>query len=135
MTDTYNIDRRPPFWDVGKPCPNACAQDVYRRVVDNHVELPGAWAGWRLAAVVNVSRFHFARLFRRSTGMPPIAFVEQCRIRRAQTLIVETDLPLSDIALVIGFADQSHFTRRFHRHVGCAPAQFAREHGRRRRRR
>lgn len=88
-----------------------------------------------LAAVVNVSRFHFARLFRRSTGMPPIAFVEQCRIRRAQTLIVETDLPLSDIALVIGFADQSHFTRRFHRHVGCAPAQFAREHGRRRRRR
>lgn len=48
MTDTYNIDRRPPFWDVGKPCPNACAQDVYRRVVDNHVELPGAWlaGGW-----------------------------------------------------------------------------------------
>lgn len=87
-----------------------------------------------LAAVVNVSRFHFARMFKRSTGMPPIAFVEQCRIRRAQTLIVETDLPLSDIALVIGFADQSHFTRRFHRHVGCAPAQFAREHGRRRRR-
>lgn len=49
MTDTYNIDRRPRCWDPGKPCPNACAQDVYRRVVDNHVELSGPWAGWRLA--------------------------------------------------------------------------------------
>jgi len=88
-----------------------------------------------LAAVVNVSRFHFARMFKRSTAMTPIAFVEQCRLRRAQTLIVETDLPLSEIALMIGFADQSHFTRRFHRHVGCAPAQFARDHGRRRQRR
>lgn len=49
MTDTYNLDRRPPCWEVGKPCPNACAQDVHRRVIDNHVELSGPWAGWRLA--------------------------------------------------------------------------------------
>lgn len=45
MTDTYNLDRRPPCWDAGKPCPNGCA----RRIVDNHVELSGPWAGWRLA--------------------------------------------------------------------------------------
>jgi AraC family transcriptional regulator len=85
-----------------------------------------------LAGIVNVSRFHFSRLFRRSTGMTAIGFVEQCRIRRAQSLILETNLPLSEIALATGFADQSHFTRRFHRHVGCTPATFAREHGRRR---
>jgi AraC family transcriptional regulator len=85
-----------------------------------------------LAGIVNVSRFHFTRLFKRSTGMTATGFVEQCRIRRAQALIVETDLPLAEIALTTGFADQSHFTRRFHRHVGCTPAVFAREHGRRR---
>ncbi|WP_438391246.1 helix-turn-helix domain-containing protein [Caballeronia sp. DA-9] len=85
-----------------------------------------------LAGIVNVSRFHFTRLFKRSTGMTAIGFVEQCRIRRARSLILETTIPLSEIALITGFADQSHFTRRFHRHVGCTPAAFAREHGRRR---
>lgn len=85
-----------------------------------------------LAGIVNVSRFHFTRLFKRSTGMTAIGFVEQCRIRRAQSLIMETAIPLAEVALMTGFADQSHFTRRFHRHVGRTPAAFAREHGRRR---
>jgi AraC family transcriptional regulator len=85
-----------------------------------------------LAALVNVSRFHFARLFKRSTGMTAIAFVEQCRIRRAQALLVESTIALADISLITGFADQSHFTRRFHRHVGCTPAVFAQAKGRRR---
>ncbi len=87
---------------------------------------------FELAAIVNVSRFHFTRLFKRSTGMTAIGFVEQCRIRRARSLIMETAIPLAEIALMTGFADQSHFTRRFHRQVGCTPAAFAREHGRRR---
>ncbi len=85
-----------------------------------------------LAGLVNVSRFHFSRLFKRCIGRTAISFVEQCRIRRAQSLITETSLPLAEIALTVGFADQSHFTRRFHRHVGCTPAAFAREQGRRR---
>lgn len=85
-----------------------------------------------LAAIVNVSRFHFTRLFKRSTGMTASSFVEQCRIRRAQTLILESDIPLAEVALMTGFADQSHFTRRFHRHVGRTPAAFARDSGRRR---
>lgn len=85
-----------------------------------------------LAALVNVSRFHFTRLFKRSTGHTAISFVETCRIRRAQALIRETDLPLAQIAQDTGFADQSHFTRRFHRQVGCTPTAFARQHGCRR---
>lgn len=49
MTDTYNLDRRPPCWPVGEQCPNSCAADLHRRGVTNHVELTGHWAGWRLA--------------------------------------------------------------------------------------
>ena len=85
-----------------------------------------------LANLANVSRFHLSRLFKQAVGVTAIGFVEQCRIRRAQALIADTDLPLADIALATGFADQSHFTRRFHRYVGCTPAVFAREQGRRR---
>lgn len=85
-----------------------------------------------LAALVNVSRFHFSRLFKRTIGVTAISYVEQCRIRRAKSLILETAMPLAQVALAAGFADQSHFTRRFQRHVGCTPAAFAREQGQRR---
>lgn len=85
-----------------------------------------------LAGVVDVSRFHFGRLFKKAMGMTPIRFVEECRLRRAQSLIADTDFPIAEIALMTGFADQSHFTRRFHRHLGCTPAEMARERGRRR---
>jgi AraC family transcriptional regulator len=85
-----------------------------------------------LAQLVNVSRFHFCRIFKQSTGTTAFSFVEQCRIRRSQVLIIETNLSLAEVSLMAGFADQSHFTRRFHFHVGCTPAAFAREHGRRR---
>lgn len=49
MSDTYNLDSRPPCWEPGTQCPNSCANDYYRRVIDNHVALTGPWAGWRLA--------------------------------------------------------------------------------------
>ncbi len=95
--------------------------------------LDGAISLADLAGLVHVSRFHFSRMFKKSTGITAIRFVERCRIRRAQSLIEETDLPLAQVAFMTGFADQSHFTRRFHRHVGATPALYARQKGRRRR--
>ncbi len=85
-----------------------------------------------LAVLVNLSRSHFARQFKRSTGVTAIKFVEQCRIMKAQSLLVESALPLVEVALMTGFSDQSHFTRRFRLHVGSTPAAFARTHGTRR---
>jgi AraC family transcriptional regulator len=86
-----------------------------------------------IAAVANVSRFHFVRLFKASTGVSPMAYLEVSRIDRARALIRAGEMRLSEIALVTGFADQSHFTRRFHKHTGVTPGYYEREHGSRRR--
>ena len=98
--------------------------------VEDHIEQPITLA--KLAAVAKLSLSHFARVFKHSTGITAMSFVQQCRIRRAQMLILERDLPLVEIALMTGFSDQSHFTRRFRLHAGCTPAAFARENGCRR---
>jgi AraC family transcriptional regulator len=82
-----------------------------------------------LARIASVSRFHFARMFKLSTGVSPMMYVEQNRIRRAQVLIKEEQLSLAAIAAEVGFADQSHFTRRFRLHMGCTPSGYAMNRG------
>lgn len=84
---------------------------------------------FELAAIAGVSRFHFARLFKNSLGETPMCYVERMRIERAKDLVRQGRLALVDIALTVGFSDQSHFTRRFCRHVGCTPAAYARSLG------
>jgi AraC family transcriptional regulator len=81
----------------------------------------------QLAQLANVSRFHFARLFRHSTGLSPMAYIERARLQRAKDLIRSGPLSLTEIAVLLGFADQSHFTRRFRRQFGYTPSVFARE--------
>lgn len=100
--------------------------DYIDRNIDRSIELV------ELAALIKVSRFHFSRLFKRSTGTTALAYVEARRILHAQRLLAETDLPIAEVALMTGFADQSHFTRRFRERLGSTPAAFAREKGRRR---
>ena len=80
-----------------------------------------------LAELANVSRFHFARLFRHSTGLSPMAYIERARLQRAKDLIRSGPLSLTEIAALLGFADQSHFTRRFRLQFGYTPSAFARE--------
>ena len=79
-----------------------------------------------LAQIAGVSTFHLCRSFRASTGFTPMRFVERARIRRAQTLIQQARFPLRVIACMVGFKDQSHFTRRFQTLTGCTPSRFAR---------
>ena len=83
-----------------------------------------------LASVVSVSRFHFARLFRASTGMSPMAFLLRTRVERARSLPVEADSSIAETAAALGFFDQSHFTRTFRRFTGRTPREFARAHRR-----
>jgi len=83
-----------------------------------------------LAAASGLSRFHLVRVFTKELGISPMQYVQRTRIERAKLLIRAGDLSLAEIAYATGFADQSHFTRRFKHHVGCTPAAFARQCGR-----
>jgi len=77
-----------------------------------------------LAGSVGLSRYHFARRFRQSTGTTPHEFVLQQRIERAKTLLHRTNTALLDIASVCGFADQSHMTREFRKRVNVTPGRY-----------
>jgi AraC family transcriptional regulator len=77
-----------------------------------------------LAAVAHLSTYHFARLFKASTGLPPHQYVIARRIERAKQLLRGDDLSLAQVAARVGFWDQGHFTRHFKRLVGVTPGCF-----------
>jgi len=79
-----------------------------------------------LAAEARLSVYHFARGFKLSTGVSPLRYVLEQRVKRARQLLVQTDLPLSAIASALGFFDQGHFSRQFRRLVGTTPSSFRR---------
>lgn len=76
-----------------------------------------------LAAVVALSPFQLARVFRAAVGLPPHAYLDQVRVRHAKRLLA-AGLPIAEAALAVGFADQSHLTRRFKRLVGVTPGVY-----------
>jgi AraC family transcriptional regulator len=67
-----------------------------------------------LATLARLSAPHFTRAFRHSAGLPPHTYVLR-RLERAELMLRNTQLPLSKIAAAMGFADQSHLARHFHR--------------------
>lgn len=75
----------------------------------------------KIAAIVEMSPFHFARLFKQSTGLAPHQFVIRCRVERARELLMRGDRSIADIATEVGFANQSHLTRHFKHIVGVTP--------------
>jgi AraC family transcriptional regulator len=79
-----------------------------------------------LSAVVRLGPSHFQRAFKKCFGVGPHTFVVERRIKRAQELMLATDEPLCEIALAVGFADQSHLTKTFHNAVGVTPSVWRR---------
>jgi AraC family transcriptional regulator len=74
-----------------------------------------------LAEVAALSQFHFARAFRKSTGMTPQQYLMQQRIERAKQLLAREDLPIVEISLRTGFKNQSHFTTLFRKFTNHTP--------------
>jgi AraC family transcriptional regulator len=96
------------------------------RKVEDYVRdhLAGEVPVEKLAELVELSPFHFSRVFKESTGMSPLQFVVRERITRAQQLIRETSRSLIEIALDVGYTSPSHFAQVFRRIVGVTPTDF-----------
>lgn len=98
------------------------------RRVNIHIEanLDAAISTKDLAALVDLSTFHFCRAFRDSFGDSPHCYLMRRRIERAQGLMLTTNTSLGQIALDCGLADQAHFNRVFRRLVGDSPGAWRR---------
>ncbi|AJI94670.1 helix-turn-helix domain protein [Yersinia ruckeri] len=81
-----------------------------------------------LAAQAQLSEFHFARMFKQSTGLAPHQYVMKLRLEKAQSLLRYGTLPLIDIALVCGFSSASHFSHRFKSTFGYTASALRQEY-------
>ena len=90
--------------------------------VDDH--LSAAPSLGDMGLLVGMSPSHFARKFRRSTGLSLHRFVNQRRIRRALAVLQESSHPLSVVAHDLGFSSHSHFTRLFTKTTGMSPTTY-----------
>ena len=77
-----------------------------------------------LATASGISKFHLAHAFAKRLGLPPHAFQVHVRIERARGMLLKGLLPV-EVAMIVGFADQSHLTRHFKRVWGITPGAYA----------
>jgi AraC-like DNA-binding protein len=77
-----------------------------------------------LGAVVHMSPYHFARLFKRATGLPPHRFILQRRIVVAAALLADSTRSVRSVARTVGFTTASHFATTFRRVTGVTPTAY-----------
>jgi AraC-like DNA-binding protein len=97
-------------------------------LLDSHFSEPVTLG--QAASVVGMSKPHFVRFFRQTTGLSFAAYLRRFRISKAQSLLMLTDKPISEISQELGFCDQSHFGVVFRKFAQCSPLQYRRHGGR-----
>jgi len=77
-----------------------------------------------LATICGLGQFHFLRQFKQSIGMTPHAWLVRLRLEYACALLCKNPQSIADVALMVGFYDQSHFNRAFRQAFGVAPSSY-----------
>jgi AraC-like DNA-binding protein len=97
---------------------------IRRSVELMHTQLDQDLTLKALAAASYLSPFHFARLFKKLTGSSPHNYLAGIRATRAQLLLAETDLSVTEIGARVGYLSGSHFTKAFRIATGATPREF-----------
>ena len=97
---------------------------IRRSVELMHTQLDQELTLKALAAASYLSPFHFARLFKKLTGLSPHNYLASIRATRAQLLLAETDLSVTEIGARVGYLSGSHFTKAFRLATGATPREF-----------
>ncbi|MEV0802881.1 AraC family transcriptional regulator [Kribbella sp. NPDC050281] len=92
------------------------------RLLEASIDEP--WTLDRLAAAVNLAPGYLVRLFGRTAGVSPMAYLNRLRAERAAGLLIETDLPVSTVGAMVGWHDPSHASRRFRACFGLSPSRY-----------
>ncbi len=110
------------------PVKKSTQMEVYKRLawvvdfiysnLDRSVEIE------ELAQVACLSKFHFLRLFKAFYKQTPHQFINLIRVKKAQYLLVQTNLPVIEIAFILGFEHLTSFTRMFTKKMGISPQGF-----------
>lgn len=79
-----------------------------------------------LAAEARLSPFHFARMFKQSVGVPPRVYLTRLRVEKACELLEKTDLPVTEIALEVGYSSNQVLARVFVKHRNMSPTEYRR---------
>ncbi|WP_339948380.1 AraC family transcriptional regulator [uncultured Albimonas sp.] len=77
-----------------------------------------------LAAEVRLSPYHFARMFKQSLGVPPRVYLTRLRVAKACELLERTDLPITQIALEVGYSANQVLARVFVKHMRMSPSEY-----------
>ncbi len=97
---------------------------IRRSVELMHTQLDQELTLKALAAASYLSPFHFARLFKKLTGSSPHNYLAGIRAARAQLLLAETELSVTEIGTRVGYLSGSHFTKAFRIATGATPREF-----------
>lgn len=110
---------RLPTYEGGLP-PRQLSQvlDYVDSYLDRNIRLAD------LAQLLDLSPFHFSRLFKQSIGATPHQYLKQQRIERAKRLLQKTDQLIVDIALECGFNSHSHLSKQFRQLTGMTPKAY-----------
>lgn len=108
-------------WSGSRPAAHPAVQHAMRLL---EADLAEPWTLDLLAARVNLAPGYLIRLFGKSVGLSPMAYLNRIRAERAAGLLIETELPVSTIGALVGWQDPSHATRRFRSTFGLSPSQY-----------
>lgn len=97
---------------------------IRRSVELMHTQLDQDLTLKALAAASYLSPFHFARLFKKLTGSTPHNYLAGIRATRAQLLLADTELSITEVGAQVGYLSASHFTKAFRLATGATPREF-----------